>query len=118
MPPYQATPPPPQSLAKGDVGYSFGSLSSHKVGNVSGNYPNVVVEDVAGFSDVSEPIPAAGTAGSQFGLPQDLPGATIVYGTNFDAAPSAVTVALQGAMQDKESEYFTLDSDRSEEHTS
>jgi hypothetical protein len=83
MPTYSNT-NPPSSLYPGDVGYSFSNES-----------------------------PAGGTAGAQFALPQPAgfpeEGRAVRWQTLFAAAPSAVSLSLQGAMADVAAEYATLD---------
>lgn len=85
MPNYQnAT--PPISLMPGDVGFSFNN----------------------------EAFPGSAQAGSQFALPsyagQPDVGTSVRWQTLFGSAPSAVSMALQGAMADVDAEYQTLDS--------
>jgi hypothetical protein len=76
---------PPLSLFPGDVGFSFNA----------------------------EAFPAAGTAGSQFAIPEPagLPdqGHTVRWQTIFGTAPSAINIQLQGATADVDAEYATLD---------
>jgi hypothetical protein len=84
MPVYQNV-TPPLFLSSGDVGFSFNN----------------------------EAFPAANTAGSQFALPSFTgiaDGGTalrwqLIYGT----APTAVSIVLQGAINDVDAEYQTLD---------
>ena len=84
MPIYQNS-TPPYALSSGDVGFSFNN----------------------------EAFPAANTAGSQFALPSYTGIAdggtalrwTLIYGT----APTSVSVRLEGAINDVDSEYSTLD---------
>ena len=84
MPIYQNS-TPPYALSSGDVGFSFNN----------------------------EAFPSANTAGSQFALPSYTGIAdggtalrwTLVYGT----APTSVSVRLEGAINDVDSEYSTLD---------
>ena len=84
MPSYQNV-SPPISLFSGDVGFSFNN----------------------------EAFPAANTAGSQFALPSftGLPdsGTAVRWQTIFGTAPTAVSIALQGAMSDIDAEYQTID---------
>src|SRR5580658_2110715 len=84
MPAYNAA-VPPLSLFPGDVGFSFNA----------------------------EAFPAAGTAGSQFAIPEPtgLPdqGHTVRWQTIFGTAPSAINIILQGATADVNSEYATID---------
>ncbi len=84
MPSYQNV-TPPISLFSGDVGFSFNN----------------------------EAFPAANTAGSQFALPSftGLPdsGTAVRWQTIFGTAPTAVSIALQGAMSDIDAEYQTID---------
>jgi hypothetical protein len=119
MPNYQPTPPPPTSLQPGGIGYSFGSVDSHRTHDLSANYPNIIVVDNESLGqamavETGEAIPAPATAGAQFALTQPVPrgetgGRAITYETEFDVAPSTASVSLQGAMRDVESEYVTLD---------
>jgi hypothetical protein len=75
---------PPIALYPGDVGASFSSET-----------------------------PADGTAGAQFALPQPAgfpeQGRAVRWQTIFASAPSAVSIALQGAIADVDAEYKTLD---------
>jgi hypothetical protein len=76
---------PPLSLFPGDVGFSFNA----------------------------EAFPANGTAGSQFAIPEPAgltdQGHTVRWQTIFGTAPSAISIILQGAAGDVDSEYFTID---------
>jgi hypothetical protein len=76
---------PPLSLFPGDVGFSFNA----------------------------EAFPSAGTAGSQFAIPEPagLPdqGHTVRWQTIFGTAPSAINIILQGASADVDAEYATVD---------
>ncbi len=84
MPVYQNT-LPPISLFSGDVGFSFNN----------------------------EAFPGAATSGSQFALPSytGLPdsGTAVRWQTVFGTAPTAVSIVLQGAINDVDAEYQTLD---------
>jgi hypothetical protein len=84
MPAYQNA-LPPISLSSGDVGFSFNN----------------------------ETFPGSGTSGSQFALPSytGLPdgGTAVRWQTIFGGAPTAVNMVLQGAMNDVDAEYQTLD---------
>jgi hypothetical protein len=84
MPTYQNT-YPPNSLFPGDVGFSWNN----------------------------EAFPADGTAGAQFALPEPAgivdQGHAVRWQTLFGSAPTAVSVALQGAMADVDAEYQTID---------
>jgi hypothetical protein len=84
MPAYQNI-TPPISLFSGDVGFSFNN----------------------------EAFPAANTAGLQFALPSftGVPdsGTAVRWQTIFGTAPTAVSIALQGAMADVDAEYQTID---------
>ncbi len=84
MPVYQNT-LPPISLFSGDVGFSFNN----------------------------EAFPGAATSGSQFALPSytGLPdsGTAVRWQTIFGTAPTAVSIVLQGAINDVDAEYQTLD---------
>jgi hypothetical protein len=85
MPIYQNS-TPPYALSSGDVGFSFNN----------------------------EAFPAANTAGSQFALPSYTGvsdgGTAVRWQTIFGTAPSAVSIVLQAAMNDVDSEYATIDS--------
>lgn len=85
MPTYQNV-VPPISLSSGDVGFSFNN----------------------------EAFPGANTAGSQFALPSytGLPdgGTSVRWQTVFGTNPTAVNLALQGAINDVDAEYQTIDS--------
>ena len=84
MPAYQNV-TPPSSLFPGDVGFSFNN----------------------------EAFPGANTAGSQFavahftGVPDS--GTGVRWQTVFGTNPTAVNIALQGAMNDVDAEYQTVD---------
>ncbi len=84
MPTYQNT-LPPNSLFPGDVGFSWNN----------------------------EAFPADGTAGAQFALPEPSgivdQGHAVRWQTLFGTAPTAVSVALQGAMADVDAEYKDID---------
>ncbi|MGB8458560.1 MAG: hypothetical protein WCE50_12625 [Candidatus Acidiferrum sp.] len=84
MPSYQNV-TPPLSLSSGDVGFSFNN----------------------------ETFPGSAQAGSQFAIPSftGLPdgGTAVGWQTIFGTAPTAVSLALQGAMADVDSEYQTID---------
>jgi len=84
MPSYQNV-TPPLSLFSGDVGFSFNN----------------------------EAFPGSAQAGSQFAIPSfaGLPdgGTAVRWQTIFGTAPTAVSMALQGAMADVDSEYQTID---------
>jgi hypothetical protein len=75
---------PPLALFPGDVGFSF-----------------------------SNETPAGGTSGAQFALPSPsgFPdgGRTVRWQTLFGTAPTSVSLSLQSAMADVDSEYATLD---------
>ena|SRR5579864_3018910 len=83
MPTYSNT-NPPLALFQGDIGFSFSNES-----------------------------PAGGTAGAQFALPapSGFPdqGRTVRWQTIFESAPSSVSLSLQAALADVDSEYATLD---------
>jgi hypothetical protein len=76
---------PPLSLFPGDVGFSFNN----------------------------EAFPSNGTSGSQFAIPEPagMPNQnhTVRWQTIFGTAPSAISITLQGAMADVDSEYTVLD---------
>jgi hypothetical protein len=76
---------PPLSLFPGDVGFSFNA----------------------------EAFPANGTAGAQFTIPEPAgltdQGHTVRWQTIFGTAPTAVSLALQGAMADVDAEYQNID---------
>ena len=84
MPAYSNT-FPPLSLFPGDVGFSF----------------NV------------EAFPSAGTAGSQFAIPEPAgiadQGHAVRWQTIFGTAPTAVSIVLQGSTADVDAEYSTID---------
>jgi hypothetical protein len=84
MPAYQNT-LPPISLFSGDVGFSFNN----------------------------EAFPGSGTSGSQFALPSytGLPdgGTAVRWQTVFGTNPTAVNIVLQGAINDVDAEYQTID---------
>ncbi|HXJ04373.1 MAG TPA: hypothetical protein VNH65_04695 [Candidatus Acidoferrum sp.] len=84
MPSYQNV-TPPLSLSSGDVGFSFNN----------------------------EAFPGSAQAGTQFAIPSftGLPdgGTAVRWQTIFGTAPTAVSMALQGAMADVDSEYQTID---------
>jgi hypothetical protein len=77
---------PPFSLSSGDVGFSFNN----------------------------EAFPGANTAGTQFALPSFTGtadgGTAIRWQTIFGSAPTAVSIVLQAAMADVDTEYATIDS--------
>ena len=66
-----------------------------------------------GFSFNAEAFPGAGTAGSQFAIPEPagIPnqGHTVRWQTLFGSAPSAINIRLQGAMADVDAEYQDVD---------
>ena len=76
---------PPLSLFPGDVGFSFNA----------------------------EALPANGTAGTQFAIPEPAgltdQGHTVRWQTIFGTAPTAVNIVLQGAAADLDVEYATVD---------
>ena len=84
MPNYQNA-VPPSSLSPGDVGFSFNN----------------------------ETFPGSAQAGSQFAIPsyagQPDSGTSVRWQTIFGTAPSAISMVLQGAMADVDSEYQTVD---------
>lgn len=84
MPTYQNS-LPPVSLSSGDIGLSFNN----------------------------EAFPGAGTAGSQFALPSYTGladgGTAVRWQTIFGSAPTAVNIILQGAINDVDAEYQTID---------
>ncbi len=83
MPSYSNT-NPPLALFPGDTGFSF-----------------------------SNETPSGGTAGAQFALPNPAgfpdQGRTVRWQTIFSSAPSSVSLSLQAAAADVDSEYSTLD---------
>jgi hypothetical protein len=83
MPTYSNT-NPPLALFPGDIGFSF-----------------------------SNEAPAGGTAGSQFALPSPAgfpeQGRTVRWQTIFASAPTSISLSLQSAISDVDSEYSTLD---------
>jgi hypothetical protein len=84
MPNYQNL-TPPISLSPGDVGFSFNN----------------------------EAFPGSAQAGSQFALPsfagQPDTGYTVRWQLIYGTAPTAVSLVLQSAMADVDSEYQTID---------
>ncbi len=84
MPAYSNT-TPPFSLFPGDVGFSFNA----------------------------EALPANGSSGAQFAIPEPagMPdqGHTVRWQAIFGTAPSAISIVLQGAMADVDAEYFLID---------
>jgi hypothetical protein len=85
MPIYQNS-TPPYALSSGDVGFSFNN----------------------------EAFPAANTAGTQFALPSYTGiadgGTAVRWQTIFGSAPtSGLSILLQGAMSDVDSEYAQID---------
>ena len=84
MPSYQNV-TPPISLMPGDVGFSFNN----------------------------EAFPGGAQAGSQFAVPsyagQPDTGTAVRWQTIFGTAPTAVSLVLQGAMADIDTEYQTID---------
>jgi hypothetical protein len=84
MPSYQNV-TPPISLMPGDVGFSFNN----------------------------EVFPGSALAGSQFAVPsyagQPDTGTAVRWQTLFGTAPTAVSLVLQGAMADVDTEYQTID---------
>jgi len=84
MPSYQNA-VPPSSLFPGDVGFSFNN----------------------------ETFPGSAQAGSQFAIPsyagQPDTGTAVRWQTIFGTAPTAVSLILQGAMADVDTEYQTID---------
>jgi len=84
MPSYQNV-TPPISLMPGDVGFSFNN----------------------------EAFPGSAQAGSQFAIPsyagQPDTGTAVRWQTIFGTAPTAVSLVLQGAMADIDTEYQTID---------
>lgn len=67
----------------------------------------------AGFSFNNEAIPADGTAGAQFAVPEPAgfpdQGHTVRWQTSYTGGPTAVNVRLQGAIADAEADYADLD---------
>jgi len=84
MPSYQNL-TPPISLMPGDVGFSFNN----------------------------EAFPGSAQAGSQFAIPSYAgrpdTGTAVRWQTIFGTAPTAVSLVLQGAMADIDTEYQTID---------
>jgi len=66
-----------------------------------------------GFSFNNEAFPGSATAGAQFALlfPVGFPdsGRTVRWQTIFGTNPTAVSIALQGAMSDVDAEYQNID---------
>lgn len=106
---------PPQSLQSGGVGYSFGSMDwNHNVGgqgNPGSSGPPTVQQET--FETIPAAPPQAGqrVAVCQPATAIDPGSRTVTYVTEFDFAPSALSVSLQGAMRDVDSEYVTIDTD-------
>src|SRR5579872_3362328 len=77
------------------------------------NPPNAVYPGDVAFAFNAE-APSAGQASQQFALPSysGFPenGRTIRWQTIFGTAPTAVSIALQTAMVDSDSQYTTVDS--------
>lgn len=74
--------------------------------------PTALYPGDVGFSFNNENLPADGTAGAQFAIPEPagLPdqGHTVRWQTIFGTAPTAVNLRLQGAMADVDSEYADI----------
>ncbi len=86
---------PPQSLSENDKGYSFGTYD-----------PLADVE--------TGEVPAVG-AGLAFAIPGREEsggdhGRTVTYDYSVGVAPNGITVALQGAIRNVDSDYKTIDS--------
>ena len=83
MPSYSNT-HPPLALFPGDIGFSFSNES-----------------------------PAGGTSGAQFALPNPAgfpnQGRTVLWQTIFATAPTSISLSLQAAIADVDSEYSTID---------
>lgn len=66
-----------------------------------------------GFSFNNEAFPGGAQAGTQFALPSytGIPdgGSSVRWQTIFGSAPTAVSIVLQGAMADVDSEYQQID---------
>jgi hypothetical protein len=66
-----------------------------------------------GFSFNNEVFPGSALAGSQFAVPsyagQPDTGTAVRWQTLFGTAPTAVSLVLQGAMADVDTEYQTID---------
>ncbi len=77
------------------------------------NPPYALFPGDVGFSFNSEAFPGGTQAGRQFAVPEPAgfpnQGHTIVWQTIFGTAPSAVSIQLEGAMADVDSEYFKID---------
>ena len=75
--------------------------------------PSSLWPGAVGSSFSNEAVPASAQAGAQFaliepgGFPQE--GRTVAWQTLFTTAPTAISVSLQGAMADQDSQYATLD---------
>lgn len=94
MPAYN-TQSPPFAIQTGEIAYSFGSWP-----------PNNAAESL-------ETIPTSAQAGQQISIfaPANFAGSgrAVTWRTQYDAAPSAIAIALQGAMVDVDSQYVTVD---------
>jgi len=77
------------------------------------NPPLSVFPGDVGFSWNNEAIPADGTAGAQFAVPEPagfpLQEHTVRWQTIYTGGPTAVNLRLQGAMADVDSEYADID---------
>ena len=75
--------------------------------------PSSLMPGDVGFSFNNEAFPGSAQAGSQFAIPSYAgradTGNTVRWQTIFGTAPSAVSLVLQGAMADVDSEYQTID---------
>lgn len=83
-------------------------------------YSQTAADDTGGAGSATYPsnvitqVPAAlNTSGQQFAIAAQTPpqGRTVTWGHGYNIAPGAVTIALQGAPEDIEAAYVTLDSD-------
>jgi hypothetical protein len=77
------------------------------------NPPYALFPGDVGFSFNNEAFPGSAQAGQQFAVPEPAgfpnQGHTIVWQTVFGTVPSAVSIQLEGAMADVDSEYFKID---------
>src|SRR5712692_5417477 len=77
------------------------------------NPPLAVYPGDTGFSWSNEALPADGTAGAQFAVPEPAgfpeQEHTVRWTTSFTGGPTAVNVRLQGAIADVDAEYADID---------
>lgn len=102
MPQYSNT-YPPSALPENVIGYSWGIFSEL---------------NALGARETYEAFPLVNVAGAQFALQVPQPamgdgGRRIAWQTLFNGTMAAVDLALEGAFEDVDSEYFPLDSSTS-----